>query len=143
MKKFRKAQCPYCGRKASLLSTCFLRTQGEYKCPKCGGFSNIQLDGAAILFGFLAIFLSAVFFAVQYFFIKTFNWLFLSLVVFPFVLFYLSSLFLVRLRKPVMQKRAPDGTQRARPIPPYQPEAEKKEENNVKRTIVMDHAKNR
>ena len=143
MKKFRKAQCPYCGRKVSLLSTCFLRTQGEYKCPKCGGFSNIQLDGAAILFGFLAIFISGIFFVVQYFYIKTFNWQILFFVIFPFVLFYIFSIFLVRLRKPVMQNRAPDGTQRARPIRTHQPNPENTENNNVEHTVVMDHVKTR
>jgi CXXC-20-CXXC protein len=137
MKKFRKAQCPYCGRKVSLLNSWFLKTQGEYKCPKCGGISNVKMDGAAYLFAALAVVLSGVFFTFYILFIKMFSWTFLVLVLVPFFLFYLISVFLVRLRKPVMKKKPPEGEKNPQSLRPPRQSEIKKETNNIERTIVM------
>ncbi|WP_411676394.1 hypothetical protein [Caproicibacter sp.] len=110
MKKFRKPRCPFCGNKIGLANTWALKIQGEYLCPKCGGISNIVMDRLIYLFAFLAILVSAVFFAVGFLgFLPLDIWL-LLLVLLPFLLFYLISVFLVRLKKPAVRKRrAPPG----------------------------------
>ncbi len=137
MKKFRKAQCPHCGKKIGILTAWILKTQGEYKCPKCGGYSNIELDRAAYLLAALAAVLSAVFFVVHLLLIKLFSWVSLCLVVAPFILFFLLSPFLVRLRKPTVRKRTPAGQQKQRPPEPESVNI--MEQSDLEKTIVMDY----
>lgn len=105
MKRFRKPRCPYCGEKIGLAKTWALKTQGEYLCPKCGGISNIVLDRLLCLFAFLAILVSAVFFILGFLGFLTLDIWLLLLVLLPFLLFYLISVFLVRLQKPAVRKR--------------------------------------
>lgn len=115
MKLFRKAECPYCGRKIGLLSAWLLKTQGEFQCPKCGGYSNITVDGISVLFALLAVFFSCAIFIIHLLFIKTFSIPVCCLLFLPFFLFFLSSVFLVRLRKPVAKRKPPDDVQQYRP----------------------------
>jgi membrane protein implicated in regulation of membrane protease activity len=96
-----------------LAKTWALKTQGEYRCPKCGGISNIVLDRLLYLFAFLAILVSAIFFAVGFIGLLSLDIWLLLLVLLPFLLFYLISVFLVRLKKPAVRKR--------RAPPPYPP----------------------
>lgn len=118
MRKFRKPRCPYCGKKIGLASAWALRTQGEYLCPKCGGISNIVLDPGIYLLAFAAILVSAVFFTLALLNFVAFDLWLLLLVLLPFLLFYLISAFLVRLRKPPARKgppppgRGPQGPER-------------------------------
>ena len=141
MKKFRKAQCPHCGKKIGVLNAWVLKTQGEYKCPKCGGYSNIQLDSAVYLLAVIAAVLSAIFFIIHFLLIQRFSWISLCLVVFPFLLFFLLSPFLVRLRKPTVRRKEP--TEQQKPQPPAQEAAVKiTEKNDMDKTIVMDYFKN-
>ncbi|QAT48289.1 hypothetical protein EQM14_00030 [Caproiciproducens sp. NJN-50] len=111
MKKFRKPRCPHCGDKIGLANAWVLKTQGEYLCPKCGGVSNIVLDRLLYLFAFLAILVSGVFFTLGFVGLLPLDIWLILLVLLPFLLFYLMSVFLVRLRKPAVRKRpAPPGT---------------------------------
>lgn len=107
MKKFRKPRCPHCGRKLGLLGAWMLRTQGEYVCPKCGGVSNVVLDRSIYGFAFLTVSASAVFFLLAVFGLLSFDLWLLLLVLLPFLLFYLISVFLVRLKKPAARRRPP------------------------------------
>jgi hypothetical protein len=126
MRKFQQPRCPYCGDKISLPSAWILKTQGEYLCPKCGGISNIVLDRACYLLAFLAILSSAVFFIVAFLHLAALNLWMVLLVVLPFFLFFLISVFLVRLRKPELhrkqmpQRPGPENSGRA--APPRRPE---------------------
>jgi CXXC-20-CXXC protein len=99
MKRFRTGKCPYCGKKISFLSTWFLKSQGEFVCPKCGEISNITIDPIVYLLAFFAIFLSTIFFACAYLNNKTLNLWIIILIVLPFFLFFLLSAFLVRFKK--------------------------------------------
>lgn len=120
MKKFRKPRCPYCGKKIGLAKAWILRTQGEYLCPKCGGISNIVLDPGVYLFAFVAILVSAVFFTLALLGFLAFDLWLLLLVLLPFLLFYLVSVFLVRLKKPPSRKGPPPPDRRP-PEPPGHP----------------------
>lgn len=120
MKKFHKPRCPYCGKKVGLIGAWALRTQGEYLCPKCGGISNIVLDRSIYALAFLAILVSAVFFVLAFLNLLPFDLWLLLLVVLPFLLFYLISVFLVRLKKPAVRRRAP-GPERRAPRPGERP----------------------
>ncbi|MFU0832019.1 MAG: Cxxc_20_cxxc protein [Oscillospiraceae bacterium] len=106
MKKFRKPRCPHCGYKIGLIKTWALKTQGEYLCPKCGRVSNIVLDRLVYLFAFLAILVSAIFFTLGFIEILPLDVWLLLLILLPFLLFYLSSVFLVRLKKPAVRRKA-------------------------------------
>lgn len=111
MRKFRKPKCPYCGKKLSLPNTWLLKKQGEYICPKCGGISNIVLDRSIYPFAFVAVILGSVFFIISFINIVEFSIWMLLLVILPFFLFFLISVFLVRLKKPVVRnvKTPPRG----------------------------------
>jgi uncharacterized protein (DUF983 family) len=93
MKKFRKPRCPHCGYKIGLIKTWALKTQGEYLCPKCGRVSNIVLDRLVYLFAFLAILVSAIFFTLGFVEILPLDVWLLLLILLPFLLFYLISVF--------------------------------------------------
>lgn len=118
MQIFKLAQCPYCGRKIGLLRCWILKTQGEYRCPKCGGYSNIVLHPALIIFAMIAILISTAVFLIQILLIRTFSWLILVLVFLPFLLFFLSSVFLVQFKKPASRKRPPEERNGLRIEPP-------------------------
>lgn len=107
MKKFRKPRCPHCGDKIGLANAWTLKTRGEYLCPKCGGVSNIVLDRLIYLFAFLAILVSGIFFALGFIGLLPLDIWVILLVLLPFLLFYLMSVFLVRLKKPAVRKRPP------------------------------------
>jgi DNA-directed RNA polymerase subunit RPC12/RpoP len=110
MKKLRRVQCPYCGRKVGLANAWLLKTQGEYRCPKCGRCSNVRQDRLIYLTAAAAVVLSALFFVVHVLLFQTASlWSFL-LVIFPFFAFYLLCPFLVRLTKPEPRRRPPQGT---------------------------------
>ena len=142
MKKFREAQCPYCGAKVGIINAWVLKTQGEYKCPKCSGYSNIELDSAIYILAVVALLLSAIFFIIHILFIRLFSWFSLSLVITPFLLFFLLAPFLVRLRKPVIRKRALSGQRRKQTeVSPQAFKINNTEKNNMDRTIVMDYIK--
>lgn len=141
MKKFRIAQCPHCGKKTGIIRAWVLKTQGEYKCPHCGRYSNIELDSAIYLLAVFAAVLSAIFFVIHFLLIQLFSWLSLCLVVAPFLIFFLLSPFLVRLRKPQVRKRPPAGQQTPHAAEPSGA-VKITDENNMEKTIVMDYFKN-
>lgn len=105
MKKFQKPRCPYCGRKISFPNAWFLKKQGEFLCPKCGGISNIVLDRVVYVLAFFTIFLTSIFFILAFFNIIQLNLWLILLIVIPYFLFFLISVFLVRLKKPVIRRR--------------------------------------
>lgn len=107
MKKFRQAQCPYCGQKPGILQSWSLKKQGEYHCPQCGSYSNIELDAATYPLGVAAILISGIIYAVSMLLNKELNFYILIGVLLPYLLFYSLSVFLVRLRKPVVRKKPP------------------------------------
>lgn len=107
MKKFRKARCPHCGRKLGFLQTWSIKTQGEFECPKCGGFSNIELDPAVYLFSILAIILGGLVYLIRMIAVKSLSIPTILFAVLPYFVFYLISVYLVRLRKPESGRRAP------------------------------------
>jgi len=118
MKKFRKARCPHCGEKLSLLRTWTIKTQGEYKCPKCGGYSNIELDPAVYFFSIGAIVLSGLIYLVWMVAVRTLSLPAILFMLLPYFLFYLLCFFLVRLRKPTVRRKPPAG--RPQPSPHQQ-----------------------
>ena len=150
MKKFGKTECPYCGRKVGLISAWLLKTQGEYRCPQCGGICNIVMSGGIYGLGAAAILLSVVFFLVHLLLIRLFSWLSLALVCSPFVLFFLLSPLFVRLQTPPVRRRSPNGRKvpagqrlpaeperRYTRVPPEQ-RGTRPEEDPMERTIRME-----
>lgn len=105
--KLSKVQCPYCGKKLGLTAAWILRTQGEYHCPDCGAYSNIEMSGGIYLLAVIAAILSAGAFLVQLVLVRSFSWLSLAVVCIPFILFFLASPFFVRLQKPAVRRRRP------------------------------------
>lgn len=128
MKRFGLPQCPYCEKKVNPLYAWYLRTQGEYICPKCGGVSNIVLDPLVKVLGVAAILLGVVFFIVAM--VDQTDAIpvkYALLIAAPFVLFSIVSAFFVHLKRPVLRKREParpqgaaqsrPASQQGRPVP--------------------------
>lgn len=82
MSKFHLPRCPYCGKKVNPFLSWYLRFQGEYRCAKCGGVSNVALF--------------AVYLAAQ----QALGLWGILLVFIPFILFLALSILLIRLKKP-------------------------------------------
>ena len=119
--RMRTPRCPYCGAKLNYAKAWTLKRRGEYICPKCGGLANVRLDPLLYRLGVLAVLAGAGFFVA--------GWLSSSAgsvvwtvpgVVLPTVLFFLVSVFFVRLKKPAPARvqRAPAPRQRYSVQPP-------------------------
>ena len=54
MQYFGIPTCPYCKKHVNLVRTWRLKREGEYKCPRCGGISNIYLSPLVYVFAVLA-----------------------------------------------------------------------------------------
>ena len=137
MKKFRQARCPYCGKKVSLLSSWAIKTQGEYKCPKCDGISNIELDSAIQIFAILAVIVSGLIYIINMLAVKNISLFSILIISLPYLIFYLQSIFLVRLRKPVIRKKPPVG-QKA-PVRAQRADNGIREHSNMKHTLIMEN----
>lgn len=100
MKRFHLPKCPHCGKKISYPVAWKNKRQGEYICPKCGGICNITLDPLIYLTAFLAVIAGVAVFVLGI--LNTVNFSFLTpmLLILPFLLFFLTSPFFVRLKKP-------------------------------------------
>lgn len=109
MKKFKLTSCPYCGKKINPLHSWYLKNQGEFLCPKCGGISNIVLDPAVYILGSAAVIAALSIFLItrivgDIFSISVFLWM-----IIPFFLFSVLCCFLVRLKKPILRKKNNQG----------------------------------
>lgn len=96
--------CPYCKKSVNIVRVWSLKKHGEYMCPRCKGFSNIYLSPLVYLFAVIAIALGFL----TYFFAKfiTDNLSFMTpvQVILPFIGFFILSLFMVYLEKPVIRR---------------------------------------
>lgn len=110
MSKFRLPQCPYCGKKVNPLLGWYLKFQGQYHCSKCGGTSNVVLDSAVYIVAGVAVILSLVLLLICILLKKIFGLWGALLVIIPFLIFTVLSVFLVRLKKPV--RKVPKGSPR-------------------------------
>ncbi len=106
MKYFGVPTCPYCKKRVNLIRTWSLKRQGEYKCPRCGGISNIFLSPLIYVFALLAIFASGALYFFHKFILDDITLSIVIQVIIPFAVFFLLSLFMVYLAKPVI-KRCP------------------------------------
>ena len=96
--------------------TCF---EGEYKCPRCGGISNIYLSPLVYVFAVLAICAGVCIYFFHKFVLDDIE-LFTCLQIFiPFAIFFFLSLFTVYLKRPVIRR-----VQREAPRPAPQRSAE-------------------
>lgn len=115
MRRFRKPKCPYCGDSLNFAKTWVIKRRGEYICPKCGGLSNIHLDPLVYGLGFLAIVIGAAFFAVGLVFSSSLAVVTILGILVPFLVFFLISVFLVRLKKPASPRPRPNAQPPRRP----------------------------
>ncbi|WP_457944038.1 hypothetical protein [Caproiciproducens sp. LBM24188] len=138
MKKFGKTECPFCGKKIGIIGAWILKTQGEYHCTECGGYSNITMSRGIYPFAAVVILLGMILFVLQFFLINTYSILFLVLQFLPFFVFFLCSPFFVRLQRPPVRRRppAPGG-------PPNHGHKAPPHRDPMEHTIVMDSFKNR
>ncbi len=106
MQYFGVPRCPYCKKRVNLIRTWSLKRQGEYQCPRCGGISNIFLSPLVYVFALLAVFSGGAIYFFHRFVLDDVSLTTCFQVLLPFVVFFLLSLFLVYLAKPVI-KRVP------------------------------------
>lgn len=139
MKRFRKAQCPYCGRKVGFASAWLLKREGEYRCPKCKRCSNVRQDNLIYLIAAAAVLLSALFFVIEILFVKNINVPGILLVLVPFLVFYLLCPLLVRLKR-LESRRPPADLADTRHVelPQEAPAGQENRPLSMQHTIVMD-----
>ena len=107
MKYFGVASCPYCKKRVNLLRTWSLKRQGEYQCPRCSGISNIFLSPLIYVFALLAVFSGGAVYFFHKFILDDISLSTVTQVLIPFAVFFLLSLFMVHLEKPVIKKMTP------------------------------------
>ncbi|MDD3260986.1 MAG: hypothetical protein PHU79_03610 [Oscillospiraceae bacterium] len=108
MTKRKSPCCPYCGKRVNPLMAFVLKDQGEYRCTKCRGISNVHLNYAIYRLAVVLVLTSAAILLIEEIFIRRFSWYSPLLVFLPFLIFYLLSPFYVELRRPII-KRKPIG----------------------------------
>lgn len=116
--RFGLPVCPHCGKKVSPPRAWLLKTEGEYRCPHCGSFSNVRLDPLASAFGALTVMASVLIFLAVRFFSGGVTLTAVLLLLIPYVLFFFFSMFLVKLKKPAVRKGPAPQPPRRRPPPP-------------------------
>lgn len=104
MQYFGVPTCPYCKKRVNLIRTWSLKRQGEYRCPRCGGISNIYLSPLVYVFALVAIFAGVAIYFFHKFILNDITLTTGVQVVIPFAVFFLLSLFMVYLAKPVIKK---------------------------------------
>lgn len=104
MQYFGVPTCPYCKKRVNLIRTWSLKRQGEYQCPRCGGISNIFLSPLIYVFALLAVFAGGAVYFFHKFVLDDITLSTALQVLIPFAVFFLLSLFLVYLAKPVIKK---------------------------------------
>ena len=112
---FHIPRCPYCGKKLSYLSAWAVKTQGEYRCKKCGGYSDVELGQGLYVLSLTMTAAGAICFLLAFIKIQELNLFSVLMVVIPFALFFLFSVFFVRLRKIERGAETPKGVQRKVP----------------------------
>lgn len=115
MKSFHIPRCPYCGKKLNYLSAWAVKTQGEYRCKKCGGYSDVVLGQGLYALSLLTTAAGAVCFLLAFLKIQELNFFSVLMVVIPFALFFTLSVFFVRLRKIEGGAEPPKGVPRKVP----------------------------
>lgn len=98
--------CPYCRKRVNIIRTWSLKRQGEYQCPRCGGISNIYLSPLIYVLALLAIFAGGSVYFFHKFVLDDISLETALHVFIPFAAFFLLSLFMVYLEKPVIKKVA-------------------------------------
>ncbi len=129
MKQLGRPVCPYCGKKVNFVVAWGLRRRGEYSCPRCHGISNVFLSGVATVAAFFAIFISVILLLCLIFLLQEATWWSILVVLAPYVVFYVLSLFCVQLRKPVFRRASGSGKPSSSPRPAQGTPKEKREEN--------------
>lgn len=104
MQYFGVPTCPYCKKRVNLIRTWSLKRQGEYRCPRCGGISNIFLSPLIYVFALLAVFAGGAVYFFHKFILDDISITTAIQVIIPFAIFFLISLFMVYLAKPVIKK---------------------------------------
>lgn len=104
MRYFGVPTCPYCKKRVNLIRTWSLKRQGEYLCPRCGGASNIHLSPLIYVLALLAVFSSGVLYFFHKYVLDDITLETGIYVFIPFAGFFLFSLFMVYLEKPVIKK---------------------------------------
>ncbi len=104
MKYFGVPRCPYCRKRVNLIRTWSIKRQGEYQCPRCGGISNIYLSPLIYVFALLAVFSGGALYFFHKFVLDDVDLSTIWQVAIPFLCFFLISLFMVYLEKPVIKK---------------------------------------
>lgn len=97
-------RCPHCKKGMNVFRIWKIKKQGEYLCPSCKNISNIYLSPLIYILAFMAI---AISFAIYYFskiLFKELGIITVIYVIVPFIIFYILSLFMVYLKKPVVRK---------------------------------------
>ncbi len=104
MRYFGIPTCPYCKKRVNLIRTWSLKRQGEYRCPRCGGIANIYLSPLVFVFALIAVFAGVAIYFFHKFILDDIALDTCLQVLVPFALFFLLSLFVVYLEKPVIKK---------------------------------------
>lgn len=104
MRYFGVPTCPYCKKRVNLIRTWSLKRQGEYQCPRCGGISNIFLSPLVYVLAMLVIFSGGAMYFFHKFVLDDISLETAIYVFIPFAVFFLLSLFMVYLEKPVIKK---------------------------------------
>ena len=100
-----------------MIRTWSLKRQGEYRCPRCGGISNIFLSPLVYVFALLAVFAGGAIYFFHRFVLDDVDLFTCLQVLLPFALFFLLSLFLVYLAKPVIKRVPREEEKRGRRAP--------------------------
>lgn len=104
MQYFGVPRCPYCKKRVNLVRTWSLKREGEYRCPRCGGISNVFLSPLVYVLAVIAVFAGAAIYFFHKFILDDVNLSTAIQVLVPFAVFFLGSLFTVYLAKPVIKK---------------------------------------
>lgn len=104
MQYFGVPRCPYCKKRVNIIRTWSLKKQGEYKCPRCNGISNIFQSPLIWVAALLAIFCGIALYFFHKFIAADMGLKAAVEILIPFAAFFVISLFMIYLKQPVIKK---------------------------------------
>lgn len=96
--KFYRPVCPYCGNKVGLPRVWLIKSKGDYICTECGNRSAVVIDKIVVPFAIASCSISTILILLFTFLTDMHIWS-VILIFLPFLCFFGSCIFLVRLKK--------------------------------------------
>lgn len=102
--KLYQSACPYCGKRVGYFKKWMLKNKGDYVCNACGNRSIVVINKIVVPMAIITVIISVLLVLLFTFLVDMEIWS-IILIFIPFLIFFLASVFTVRLKQIVPNSR--------------------------------------